>query len=759
MRSVCTRSFVALVAVLGGISMDVQPAHAAPIPLPLEIFTDPAGQVDGPREITVGPDGNLWFTSTGSDRIGRITLDGEITTFADPDGQVDSPGGITAGPDDNLWFTSTANDRIGRISTAGSITTFADPAGLVDQPEGITSGPDGNLWFTSPGNRRVGRINPTGEIETFAGAGTVDHLNYPLAITTGPDGNLWVADAGSHRLVRVTPLGEIFSFPVPSTGPLSVVAGPDGSLWFTYGSAFSTRVGRMSISGEVEFFIDPSNGTPNTFDIAAGADGNLWFTDAYMGRVGRVTPDGEITMFTDSLGEFQPLEGQGRLNRPAGITSGPDGHVWFVLEGSDAIGRLDLGAPLSGTVTAEGAQTAMLRDGWVVAVATDGSGMETARTNADGEYTMFVDPGTYVVEFVDPSAALMGEWHDNRPLWALNQARPVAVPADGVAVDAALSPNPETASIAGTVTSAGSGAGLSARWVAAVRLGAESARLAGGTTTGDGGAYRISGLEPGPYLVMFADPLGTHDPEFFDDTTTAPDLVDTTAGATTTVNAGLAPRASAPTPNATIRGTVTGGGAPVSGAWVAAVNANTGVFARGTRTNAQGAYTLNVPTASYRVEFIDPTGSHDGEWFDDQPLTGFSTASLVNATSSVPVNADADLSQGSTGTIAGTVTGATGGAPIAGTWVGIVADTGRFVGGTRAGLDGRYRMTKLDPGHYIVVFVDPSGHHRYEYRHDAASPGAATLTAVVAGATTTLDESLSPIGTTTARGPRFAIGP
>ena len=31
--------------------------------------------------MTLGPDGNLWFTNTGNDTIGRIAPSGEITTF------------------------------------------------------------------------------------------------------------------------------------------------------------------------------------------------------------------------------------------------------------------------------------------------------------------------------------------------------------------------------------------------------------------------------------------------------------------------------------------------------------------------------------------------------------------------------------------------------------------------------------------------------------------------------------------------------
>jgi streptogramin lyase len=79
-----------------------------------------------PYVITAGPDGNLWFTENGGNRIGRITPPtGFVTEFS----AGISPGaglyGITAGPDGNLWFTESTGNRIGRIMPAGTVTEFS----------------------------------------------------------------------------------------------------------------------------------------------------------------------------------------------------------------------------------------------------------------------------------------------------------------------------------------------------------------------------------------------------------------------------------------------------------------------------------------------------------------------------------------------------------------------------------------------------------------------------------------------------------
>ena len=59
------------------------------------------------EDLTVGPDGNLWFTDRGNTKsIGRITPSGTITeTTTGLDQMVSMPNGITVGGDGRLWFT------------------------------------------------------------------------------------------------------------------------------------------------------------------------------------------------------------------------------------------------------------------------------------------------------------------------------------------------------------------------------------------------------------------------------------------------------------------------------------------------------------------------------------------------------------------------------------------------------------------------------------------------------------------------------
>jgi virginiamycin B lyase len=76
--------------------------------------------------IVASPDGNLWFTEVGLDdatvpadnpldNIVRMTPAGVVTEFALPT-PGGGPFGLAIGPDGNLWFTESAGNKIGRFT-------------------------------------------------------------------------------------------------------------------------------------------------------------------------------------------------------------------------------------------------------------------------------------------------------------------------------------------------------------------------------------------------------------------------------------------------------------------------------------------------------------------------------------------------------------------------------------------------------------------------------------------------------------------
>lgn len=189
------------------------------------------GVSGSPHGLTVGPDNNLWFTEDNA-KLGRITTSGAVTEIPLPLDAPSDDNRLTTGADGNLWVIEPSDNKIGRVSLRGELTQFDIPTGD-STPSGITRGPDGNVWFTELTGGKVGKITRTGAITEFPlpSGGEAG----PDQITSGPDRNLWVSDGAPSRIARITPSGRIIEVPTPSdqASPEGITAGPRGTIWFT----------------------------------------------------------------------------------------------------------------------------------------------------------------------------------------------------------------------------------------------------------------------------------------------------------------------------------------------------------------------------------------------------------------------------------------------------------------------------------------------------------------------------------------------
>lgn len=241
----------------------------------------------GAFDLTTGPDGNIWFTQPFTNKVGRMTPSGDVTTFGGLSGAVppfssgeSRPTEITTGADGTMWFVEAHGNRIGRVTTAGVVTEYPLDTGAL--PNAITAGPDGNVWFT----RRDGvqRIAPDGTMTFFPGP--TGH-----SIVSGPDGALWLTDG--VKTYRITTYGVLTK--VVGAGANSITSGPDGNLWLSGQWCCNDRaheVLRIKPDGRVSRYnvgrehLSVAHLGANT--ITSGPDGRVWLTDPG-GRIWRLT--------------------------------------------------------------------------------------------------------------------------------------------------------------------------------------------------------------------------------------------------------------------------------------------------------------------------------------------------------------------------------------------------------------------------------------------------------------------------------------
>ena len=111
-------------------------------------------------------------------------------------------------------------------------------------------------------------------------------------------------------------------------------------MWFT--EPVSGKIERITADGKINEFALP-NPDAQPWGITTGPDGALWFTEASCirkpgprciigNKIGRITTAGLVTEFT------VPTDGSG----PHSITAGPDGALWFTEYYGSRVGRLVL---------------------------------------------------------------------------------------------------------------------------------------------------------------------------------------------------------------------------------------------------------------------------------------------------------------------------------------------------------------------------------------------------------------------------------
>ena len=141
-------------------------------------------------------------------------------------------------PNGNMWFTEDGGNKIGEINpTTHAITEFTVPTPS-SQPFGIASGPDGNIWFTEksceqdrglqPGDGNDQRVP-----DADSGGGTQRHLHrprrHPLVHRAGECCEQRRThrphDSRDQRVRHPTPMGD----------PVVIAPGADGNMWFTEG--------------------------------------------------------------------------------------------------------------------------------------------------------------------------------------------------------------------------------------------------------------------------------------------------------------------------------------------------------------------------------------------------------------------------------------------------------------------------------------------------------------------------------------------
>jgi sugar lactone lactonase YvrE len=349
-----------------------------------------------PHGLTVTPNGALLIADTGNSRIRRVDAKGTITTIAgtdEPDARgengpaikarLDGPKDVAVGPRGEIYVAEADGNRIRRIDREGRITTVA---GTGTEGAGGDGGPAPRAELASPlalavhgkdiyvadsGNDRVRRIDSHGTITTVAGGGQDDSaadgdpatsvaLQGGDKIAIGRDGMLYIAEHNGDQVRRVTPDGRITTVAgtgVPGfsgdegpgaqaqlAGPGVVIVGPDNRVYI--GDTLNRRVRQIDANGVINTVAGAGPAYPGDGRKAGeasllepsmarrGPDGAVYIADAGNNRVRRIDPgDGTISTWAGTGVAGDGGDGgkatDAQLRYPAGIAFAQDGTLYI----------------------------------------------------------------------------------------------------------------------------------------------------------------------------------------------------------------------------------------------------------------------------------------------------------------------------------------------------------------------------------------------------------------------------------------------
>ncbi|HEV8433394.1 MAG TPA: IPT/TIG domain-containing protein [Thermoanaerobaculia bacterium] len=172
----------------------------------------------GPRNLTVGPDGSVYVAEDLT--IVRITPDGFIHNLADRNGPAMVDGQPAAGhsTSHSIWGLAVAGD--------GTVI-FSERSGLGDRVWTITGGIAHVLAGSDTGDRKL----------TLSGSlARAGQLGYLYDVALAPDGSVLIADSDQEVIEKTAP-----TFPALASSAATIIPSVDGTIGYVFENAHHTR--------------------------------------------------------------------------------------------------------------------------------------------------------------------------------------------------------------------------------------------------------------------------------------------------------------------------------------------------------------------------------------------------------------------------------------------------------------------------------------------------------------------------------------
>jgi DNA-binding beta-propeller fold protein YncE len=243
-----------------------------------------------------------------------------------------NPWGVAIGPDGFVYVTDEGNDRIQKFTLAG-VYVGEWSTGFQTSPVGIAIDPSGVMYVALHHIHQIAEYSLSGTLLGTFGSSAPGpaQLLYPVGVALG-GGKIYVASSSSDRLQVFNPDGSYAGgWAVPFPYGVQVDAAGNVyvssySTWLVYETTFNgnpiATIGSAG-SGDGQFYYPVS--------MAFDPSGNLYVIDGDNDRVQEFSGGAFVCKWGTSGSSA------GQLSHPTGIALGPNGSVYVCEWANDRI--------------------------------------------------------------------------------------------------------------------------------------------------------------------------------------------------------------------------------------------------------------------------------------------------------------------------------------------------------------------------------------------------------------------------------------
>ncbi|HEY6129850.1 MAG TPA: hypothetical protein VIW23_16880 [Candidatus Acidoferrum sp.] len=235
-----------------------------------------------PHDPALAPDGSLWYTGQGANKLGRLDpLTGKFKEYPlkTPNS---GPHGLVADKIGNVWFTAISGGYVGKLDPkTGEVTEYRAPGGTEIDPHTPVFDHNGILWFTNEETNYIGRLDPKTGKMTLAKSPTPHAVPYGIVILK--DNTPLFCEFGTNKLATIDPKTMTiheFTLPDANARPRRLALAPDGTIFYTdYARGY---LGHFDpVSGKLlKEWPSPGGSSSEPYGIAITADGEVWYSES-----------------------------------------------------------------------------------------------------------------------------------------------------------------------------------------------------------------------------------------------------------------------------------------------------------------------------------------------------------------------------------------------------------------------------------------------------------------------------------------------